>query len=85
MIKKMHNHLNVKLISKMMGYDNLLGKIKNDVLTTERLQAEEANQMNKDVHISKKKSKKNANNTVIEGIRYEETVDEVSNKAVLKS
>jgi hypothetical protein len=69
----------------MMGYDNLLGKIKNDVLTTERLQAEEANQMNKDVHISKKKSKKNANNTVIEGIRYEETVDEVSNKAVLKS
>lgn len=36
LIKKIHNSLNFRLTSMMMGYDNL-GKIKGDVLNTQRI------------------------------------------------
>ena len=65
----------------MMGYDKL-GKIKNDVPSTQRIQEEEA----EFGHITKNKSKNKGTASVIDGIRYEETpAEDISNKAVLKS
>lgn len=65
----------------MMGYDNL-GKIRGDIPSTQRIQDEEIAMG----HIEKKKSKHKVAHSVIEGIRYEETpIEDVSNKAMIKS